>query len=331
MEEIQQIIQSNQRERILPLFLWNSTNTEAEVLFKFNLWVRFFFPKYFLLDDAPFHYEIDQYNFRTYRGIIRSFTDIAFRGAAKSTRTKLFIAFCVANDTEHERRYVKVLTKDLTNSKQYVTDIYNMFVDPKMRVYYPETFAKTDTKREETMQSFTTSTGVKVIGDTVGTDQRGQLQEESRPDWIIFDDFETRKTLRSAVETKAIFDNMEEARTGLSKTGSCIYNCNYVSERGNVHRLVEKEDNMNVVLITPILKDGVPTWVIYTIEQIEQIKKDAEDFEGEYLCRPSKSMDVLFDRETLERMPVLSPVRTVAEFKLYKTYDASHRDRKSVV
>jgi len=287
--------------------------------------VRFFFPKYFLEEDAQFHKDIDSYNLQTYRGQIKSFTDIAFRGAAKSTRTKLFVAFCVSNDLEHSRRYIKILTKDLTNSKQYVTDIFNMFVDGRMREYYPEIFAKTESKREETMQSFTTSTGVKMIGDTVGTDQRGQLQEESRPDWIIFDDFETRKTLRSAIETKSIWDNMEEARTGLSKDGGCIYNCNYISERGNVHKLVTKEDGMNKVLITPIKIGNVPTWSIYSIEQVNQIEKDAEDFQGEYMCKPSASMDVLFDRISLQDMPLETPIRVVADFKIFKAYDPSHR------
>lgn len=287
--------------------------------------MRFFFPKYFLEEDAQFHKDIDSYNFQTYRGQIKSFTDIAFRGAAKSTRTKLFVAFCVSNDLEHSRRYIKILTKDLTNSKQYVTDIFNMFVDGRMREYYPEIFAKTESKREETMQSFTTSTGVKMIGDTVGTDQRGQLQEESRPDWIIFDDFETRKTLRSAIETKSIWDNMEEARTGLSKDGGCIYNCNYISERGNVHKLVTKEDGMNKVLITPIKIGNVPTWSIYSIEQVNQIEKDAEDFQGEYMCKPSASMDVLFDRISLQDMPLETPIRVVADFKIFKAYDPSHR------
>ena len=48
------------------------------------------------------------------------------------------------------------------------------------------------------MASFTTTTGVKVVADSVGTDQRGAIQEESRPDFIWFEDFENRTTLRSA-------------------------------------------------------------------------------------------------------------------------------------
>jgi hypothetical protein len=218
------------------------------------------------------------------------------------------------------------LTKDTVNSKQIVTDIYNVFVDRRVKEFYPEIFAKTVAKREETMGAFTTATGVKVIADTVGTDQRGQLQEDSRPDWVWFDDFETRKTLRSAVETKAIWDNMEEARTGLSKGGGCVYNCNYLSERGNVHRLVTKADSMNRVLITPIKTNGVPAWNIYTPADIDQIEKDADDFEGEYMCEPSASKDVLFDRDTLDKMKPAEVQREIASFKIFHQYVPGHRN-----
>ena len=47
-----------------------------------------------------------------------------FRGGAKTTRTKLFIAFCISNDTENFRKYFKVLTKDLGNSKQKYPNVF---------------------------------------------------------------------------------------------------------------------------------------------------------------------------------------------------------------
>jgi hypothetical protein len=322
--ELQEILQSNNKAAKLALFKFSVEEPNRNIALKFNLWARYFFPKYFERDEAYFHKQIDDYNIGVYKGNIKSFTDIAFRGSGKTSRTKLFIAYCIANNKENYRKYIKVLTKDITNSKQIVTDIYNLFVDPRHMEYYPDIFAKTEYKREETMQSFTTATGIKLIADTVGTDQRGQLQDNARPDLIWFEDFETRKTLRSAVETHAIWDNMEEARTGLSRNGGCIYTCNYISERGNVHKLVQKESPQNTVIIIPIINNGIITWD-YTKEQIAQIEQDAEDFEGEYLCKPSASMDVQFDRDILERMRVLSPIREIGGFKIYSDYDPSHR------
>lgn len=318
----QEILNNGDIAEVRALFAFDLNNSEEEILMKFRLWSRWFFPQYFKNTDAEFHKEMDLYNLRIYCGTLQSFVNIAFRGGAKTTRTKLFQAFTIANDTSHFRKYKKILTKDISNATQSVTDIYNMLIS--IRQYYPEIFIKTIEKREEKMSSFTTSTGVKMKAGTVGTDQRGQLQEDSRPDEVWFDDFETRKTLRSAVETQAIFDNMEEARTGLSKNGGALYTCNYLSERGNVHRLVQPSFG-KVIMITPVIKDGKPTWSAYTLSEIETIKSNAEDYAGEYLCEPSAGADIFFDRSMIDLQTERAPIREVAGFKIFHEFDSSHR------
>lgn len=324
--EVEAILLEGDVPQVRALFAFDSTTEEDDVLLKFWLWSRWFFPNSFKTKDAPFHQQIDRANLSVYRANKKAFVDIAFRGAAKTTKTKLFVAFCIANDEDHVRKYIKVLSKDLKNSKQTVTDIYNFLITPLVHGYYPEIFSKTVEKREETMESFTTTTGVKVRAGTVGTDQRGHVQgdEGARPDFIWFDDFETRKTLRSAVETQSIWDNMEEARTGLSKDGGAVYTCNYLSERGNVHRLVQPAEGKEI-LIVPIIRDGVPTWDAYTVEEINTIKANADDFAGEYLCEPSAGADIFFDRSSLDRQLKKDPVRTVADFKIFHAFDPSHR------
>lgn len=331
---LEEILERGDRAEIRALFAFNKDTSDEEVLFKFNIWGRYFFAKFYKAEDAPFHELIDLNNLKIYRAKQTVFIDIAFRGAAKTTRTKLFIAYVVANDEDHFRRYIKVLSADGANSKQIVTDVYNLLInkDANMGFYYPEVFQKTDEKRQETMATFTTATGIKMQSDTVGTDQRGDIQEDTRPDFIWFDDFETRKTLRSAVTTSNIWDNMEEAKNGLSIDGACLYNCNYLSERGNVHKLVVKYPDY--ALITPIkgkvvngiFIDGLPTWPsAYTPASVEQKLKDADDPAGEYLCVPSAGADVMFDRKTIEQQEVKTPVRVVGEFKIFHNYDASHR------
>jgi hypothetical protein len=182
------------------------------------------------------------------------------------------------------------------------------------------------------MSSFTTSTGVKVTADSVGMGQRGDIQEDSRPSLLWFEDFENRKVLRSAITLQSIWDNMEEARTGMAAHGAALYNCNYLSERGNVHKLIEKYPEH--ALITPIKgsvaggvhADGPPTWpAAFTPEKVAQILHEADDAEGEYLCVPSAGADIFFDRASLDRQPKLAPRRTVAGFKLFHEFDPSHR------
>jgi len=322
---ITEILQSKNKAKKLELFSFTVDNTVEEIEFKFNLWIRYFFIKYLKDKDAPFHKKIDQNNIKAYKGDIKSFTNIAFRGGAKTARTKLFLAYAICNDKNHYRKYLKILAADTTNSTQTTTDMYNMLIQPRIKELYPNIFEKTDTKREETRSSFTTSTGIKVIAGTVGTSQRGDIQEESRPDLVIYDDFEDRTTIRSAVKTQMIWDNMEEARLGLSKDGACIYLCNYISERGNVHRLVEKDNNKNIVLIVPIIKDDVVAWERYTKEEIKQMEQDDDDFEGERLCQPSSGKDIYFDRTRLDSQKVIKPIEETAGFKIFHKFDPSHR------
>lgn len=325
-QEIKDILFGDDVQMRRTLFCFNITDDTELVRKKFNYWAKFYQTKYFKVQDADFHKEIDTYNIQAYKGELDSFTDIVFRGGAKSARTKLFLAYAIANDLDHFRRYIKVLSEDNTNSKQIVTDIYNIFVGSGVRLDYPELFQKTNTRREETMSSFTTSTGVKLIADTVGSSQRGAIQDDVRPDLVWFEDFENRITLRSATITQGIWDNMEEARTGLSANGSCIYTCNYISEAGNVHRLVQKKSERNKVLIVPIVdKQGNLAWEQqYSQVDIERMRQNDDDFEGERLCEPSASADVVFDREILTSMPTLIPEKDTYGFKIFKQYDATH-------
>jgi len=341
---ISNILDKGEFNAIRNLFVIDKVDDPKEILFKFSLWSRWFFPNFFLDDDkenisdAEFHKTMDENNLRVYQGNNQYFVNVAFRGSGKSTRTKLFIAFCIANDFNHFRKFIKVLSKDAGNSRQFVTDIYNFFVSKKMKYYYPEVFDKTAEKRMESMSEFDTATGIKVRAGTVGQEQRGQIADDNRPDFIIFDDFETRDVLRSAIKLQAIWDNMEEARTGLSKTGGAVYLCNYLSERGNVHKLITKYpsllipikgkiethstgDNIDVRWI-----DGEPSWIKqYNKQETENILKLADDPAGEYLSCPAVGEDVYYPREQLDKMEKRTPVDVIAGFKKFYEYDPSHR------
>jgi len=331
--EIKQILKSNDPKLLRALFSFTLADSDEKILLKFNLWARYFFPHHFESADAEIHDDINKNNLAAYRGVIDAFVNIAFRGAGKDVKTKDFIAFVILNDTDHSRRFFKVIAEDGSNSTQAVTDIYNMLVAPRVLAVHPDTFAKAGDKVKlaETMHDFVTATGVKVTADTVGSSQRGAVQDVYRPDFIWFNDFENRITLRSAVKTRAIWDNMEEARTGLQKGGACVYTCNYISEMGNVHRIVtEKLSPRKRILIVPIaVKNShgrwIPVWDRYTHEDVAQMEISDDDFEGERLCKPAAAKDIFFDRERLDRMPILTPVKEINSFKIYRQYNPSHR------
>lgn len=323
MEELKKIVLEGTDAQRKYVFSFTRETPKEHIYAKFQLFTRYFYPKFFNSKDAPFHKEMVMYFIDLYIGEIDEFLDIGFRGCSKSTYAKLFVVFVLANDTEHLRKYFKILSGDLQNSKQMVTDIYNMLVLDRVKAIYPELFEKSELKRQETMDVIDFTTGVKVIAGTVGQNQRGNIQEASRPDFLIFDDIETRDSLRSAVKTRAIWDKMQEAIDGLAHGGRTLYLANYISERGNVHRLVERVKNKMVIPICNEL--GEPTWERFTKEDIARIQEKSDDFAGEYLCKPSASKDVLFDRESIDKQVAKIPVKVSNNAKVFKNFIASHR------
>src|SRR3990167_8051726 len=326
-KEIHDTLNSGDTRKIRALFAFSKADNPELILLKFKIWGRWFFPRFFKSKDASYHEDVDMRRVKLYVGIDEEFLDMEYRGSAKTTRSKVFLAFCIANDIEHFRKYIKINSKEIDNSKQTTTDVYNMLVSKRIKVLYPEVFEKTDTKREERMASFTTATGIKMVADTIGTDQRGDIQEESRPDFQWFDDFETSLSLMSAVTTNKIWVNMEEAKNGKAKGGASLYTCNYISERGNVHKLALKVKNqVNIPIGNKVDGIWIPTWPNrYTAEDILKLEQDAEDFAGEYLGKPSIGKDVYFVRESVDRQVSKELIDEVSGLKIFRKYDPSNR------
>lgn len=328
IQNIKKILATEDPKQVRPLFEFHRNTPPEMVVFKFRLWSRYFHPKFFSSKDAPHHAQADMHRVRVYLGLDPEFLNIAYRGDAKTTRSKLFRAFAITCDTSHFRRYMRVLSKDPTNAKQSVTDIYNMLINKRVQQYWPEIFEKTENKREETMSSFTTTTGIKVISKSIGVDQRGAVQDEARPDFDWYDDFETRMSLYSAPETFKIWQNMGEAQTGLAKGGGSEYTCNYVSERGNVHKLVLRTEKRYTMIVPIAIKKAgkwVPTWDRYSREDIEYMESHEEEFEGERLSKPSAVKDVYFARNEIDKQVTIDTIDQVGDLKIFKKFNPENR------
>lgn len=280
------------------LFAVLPESTDKEIHFKFEFWAQIFFPEYFTSNLAPFHDDFMDHMIDSYFGRSR-YVNLGFRGCAKTSFTKLFIAFMLLNDTTHHRRYIKVLTRNLGNAKQIVTDVYNMLIAVKGLYGDPFLKEKNNKKREETMGSFTTTESYgskKLLAGTIGITQRGHLQGAFRPDWLVFDDVEDRESISSLAMTEATIFRIDEAITGLSADGSWMVNGNYISEEGVIQWFLNKP-GVVVDKIAIMDEEGNPSWPDrYPLEKIELLKKDTEDFYGEYMCDPTRADSAFFDR-----------------------------------
>jgi hypothetical protein len=110
---------------IRAIFAFDSTLTE-KVAQRFRLWSR----------HLPFHREMDRRDLAVYRVTEPVFINAGFRGCAKTTRTKLFLVFYIANDAEHGHRYIKTFSEDYANARQNGTDLYNLLISPRIKHHY---------------------------------------------------------------------------------------------------------------------------------------------------------------------------------------------------
>lgn len=299
MDEARQIIKDiivkGTREEKIALFSFNKNDSNEKVYKKFQLFSKSNYIRFFKGQDAPFHQEMVMNFIRSYRG--ENYINLAFRGSSKTSLAKLFLVFVILNDTDKSRKYIKVLSRDIKNSKQIVTDVFNMCLD--VQHIYGDVFEKEgEKKREERMDSFTLKSGVKLTAGSVGQAQRGHIQDAYRPDWLWFEDIEDRESISSQVITEGIIARCDEAIIGLDKQGSWFVTGNYISENGSIQWFLDKKNKIEQV--TPILENEQPSWVVYTLQDIEKIKQDAEDFYGEYMCDPARSEGKFFDIDCIE-------------------------------
>jgi hypothetical protein len=293
-------------EEKLAFFAFEKDEPRAMIVFKFTYWVYRLYPRYLQSAPASFHEQFAHHMLASYYAD-SNYINLGFRGCAKTTYAKLFIAYALLNDMEHSRRYIKVLARNLGNSKQMVTDIFNLIVEVKP--LYGNLFPKQkETKGEETMLVFTTVDGVKLMAGTVGMTQRGHVQDAYRPDWLVFDDVEDRESINSLATTEATIWRIDEAIQGLSADGSYMVLGNYISEEGVIQWFLNKP-NMIVDKIT-----------------IENIKHDSDDFYGEYMCDPSRADSAFFDRKKVDHdiSTVRQPDRESAGVKYWVDYQPHH-------
>ena len=312
-------------EEILAFFAFNIGDDKKIIRFKFQYWAFKLFPRYYQSKPAEFHDSFIEHMLDAYIGEY-NYLNLGFRGCAKTTFSKLFLAFVILNDHSFHRKYIKVLTRNIGNAKQMVTDVYNLMVEVKP--LYGNLFAKEGAKkREETMGSFTTVDGVKLLSGTVGMTQRGHLQDAYRPDFLVFDDVEDRESIQSITQTESTIWRIDEAISGLAANGSYMVNGNYISEEGVIQWFLNKPNMVSDII--PIMdEDGNPTWPArYDKEKIEKIKAEADDFFGEYMADPSRADTAFFDRAKVDADmdAAKQPSFESAGVKYWDSYQPHHR------
>lgn len=306
---------------------------------KLRIFQRIFFIDSLKYEDALFHKEIDRtyaeqiYSFLNYgKPRYRGVVIIGFRESAKTTKVKFNEVYLTVylNDLVDS---VNIISENETSSSQFTMDLFNILAFSKLNRYFGDIITlenRSKKKESQTMTKFSTTTGVTFISKPARITTRGTVKvditesgnvETKRPKKIIFDDIENENTIRSLAITEQIYQTMEASIDGLDQIlGSFTLLGNYLSLRGNIAKYLRKyKDSEDIKIINiPILDDlGNPTWedkycrtnkeASELLKQgivkksVEQIQKDSDNFQTEYMNNPSRSL-VYFEDELLREL-----------------------------
>lgn len=327
-----EILTKNDPLEVRDLFAIFDTTPVEDVYALCYLWTHWYFPEFFERQEAGVHIQIMKDNCDLELGLIKSLTVAGYRGLAKTTLSKLIQAFFLANNYRSDRGlYYKIISKTDENAVQIVTDLYNMLTSPRVYHAYAHIWKKPvkRLKKKETQHEFDlVGMKTKVKASTAKKGQRGAVQMQSRPDRIWFEDIEDKLSVMSMAETKKIKNVMEEAYLSLAKNGRALYNVNYISIRGNVHELIMRAmrtPDLHRHRIIPIY-DPVTMKITWdnTWEEIEQMKKDVVNFQGEMMCNPEDSTDNYFSKTHLDMNPVREPILSMGNWVFYAKRNPSH-------
>lgn len=230
----------------------------------FYLFFVYYFLKYIKYPFAGFHYEM----FKDIRDLsnrdINELAWIMYRESAKTSFAKIYLIYLICYK---KKKYINVDSFDKENSERILFDVVTeLQSNNRLIADFGQLFntnSSKDQKIVKRINNFVTNNGVRVEAHSTQESIRGRIHGEQRPDFILFDDIETSKTVESKAYTKQIADHLNEAVTGIdSGDFTTLYLGNYISEFGNIEALRKRaEDNDKFrCRMVAILEDEQPTW-----------------------------------------------------------------------
>lgn len=302
----------------------------------FGYFLAYYLSRYVRCEFADFHYDMmaDIHDLLDLK--IRELAWFMFGESAKTSFVKGLILYMIAYDIEP---YINADAFDSTNSERVLFDVvWELQTNKRFIEDFGEKYNTARTKDEVTqkrVKDFITNPqrdddgniikeGIRVEAHSTQESVRGRVHGAMRPGFVLLDDFETKKTLRSEAATNQIRSHIQEFKRGLdSARRRVVYLGNILSEYGNVQSVIEraKVDPELRVRIVPIcqgdLMNGLhtPSWPerwVMTDEEARQTGKvsiEAKrrsmwtpeegdmDFQAEMLCQPVDETKAVFKRE----------------------------------
>jgi len=313
----------------------------------------YYFPEFFTYDIAPYQYLMYDDVMRLAAGELKEVLWAMYRESAKTSIAKLFLAWCICY---RKKRYINVDSYDKANAEAVLFDVAVALQTNKRLIadfgqLYFVSPSEEKTSRIKRIANFITENGIRAEAFSTQESTRGRLYQNIRPDLFVLTDIETTKTKDSYPITKKIIDHIDEMKAGLGPDGGILYEANYITEDGVVAYIEKslKGRKDAVVRNLPVVMKGEIVWpgkYLFTDEEAARANIGIKDlkqrkisleakrrelgnsvFEVEMMNNPSKSEDLIFDRQVIEKKiaEAQPPTKIVAGLKLWGEFNPKHR------
>jgi len=240
----------------------------------------YYFTHYFFMKSAPFHKVMAED--AEFKGSHKFLYWIMFGESAKTTWAKIKIIhlICyashfnkrnigwVAHDLKKSTKQVMSLTRELKGNKKIIQDFGHLFWED------PQALKKKS--KSKTFSEFSTANDVNVRAISTNVSQRGDVQDQFRPDFYVIDDIENLKTARSIIQTRGVIEFLEELLRGIAVDCQIIVLANRIAKNGSVAWLEKRLDENPKAIIHEVKiydKDGKITWPSKYVETSKEAEK----------------------------------------------------------
>lgn len=257
------------------------------------------FPKTVPLAIPDVHFEL--YDLLENQSIEKSAVALP-RGLAKSSITSfLYVMWMLANKLSSKDLFITIISESQSQSVNFITRIKNaLTTNAKFRHYFGDLGSNTAARWRE--DDIVLANGARVTALGTGQKVRGNIQDDTRPNVLILDDFESEtnaNTPESRLNNRKWI--MEAVIPSLSQTDGRIICIGTTISEDCFLQWVKDDPDWKVIWKSVLDEEGKSIWPeMYPIERIESIRRGFEHmgnlsgFFQEYMNQPQSPDDAPF-------------------------------------
>lgn len=194
--------------------------------------------------------------------LTRDFSKLALglpRGFAKTTLMKLFMLWCILLT---DRKFFLIIGATAARAENILSDIADMLDEPNVKSTFGDwrIGLEKDTQTEKVFGFRGRQIIIVALG--AGSSLRGINRKNSRPDFILMDDMQTRENAKSPVLSDELLEWMLGTLMKTKDNARCLYLFigNMYPYPGSILRKLCHNDSWTSLIVGALLADGESIW-----------------------------------------------------------------------